>query len=142
MGRGIVPNDLHPSTESGVLSTQPDSTLVEKPHRRAVTECCKCSCSYVLHTDVYCYAHSPLCGTGAPEGDALWLTERCSGALSRSVSAVSFGTACFSLLGIVNRNGMNSAAQADFGSYSDNFVSLFVVLGMVVPSGLTWTAYL
>lgn len=56
--------------------------------------------------------------------------------------SVSQDTACFSFQGIVHGNGVNSAAQADFGSYSDNLISLFVVFGMLVPSGRAWTAYL
>lgn len=67
---------------------------------------------------------APPCAALGLLGDTLWLTERCSSALSGSISATSFGTACFSLLGIVHRNGMNSAPQADFGSYSDSFISV------------------
>ena len=91
-------------------------------------------------TLTYSYAHSPLRGPGTPQGPP-----RRS---QRVVHVPSPGAFLQCLLGqLVSRswelrtNGTNSAAQTEFVSYSDNFISLFVVLGMVVPSGPAWTAY-
>lgn len=64
MGRGIVPDALHPSTESGVLPTQSDNSLVEKSHRRAVALAFCVEVCAVRHS----YARSRLCDTRAPRG--------------------------------------------------------------------------
>lgn len=82
-------------------------------------------------THVYC-SHFPLHGTELlrrhPVAHRVWL--KCP--FQESISAVSWRTVSLSIPGTRHRDGMSSAAQADFGLYSDN----------ICLSSLAWWCHL